>query len=74
MLLLKGYVPMWKWKCVEIHVNYIWSDEKSQSKVDTIPAIIGVKIKINLSCEAFSEKLSANPLVLKKIHTSKKYV
>jgi hypothetical protein len=46
---------MWKWKCLEIHVNYIWSDEKSQSKVDTIRAIIGVKIKINLSCEAFSE-------------------
>jgi hypothetical protein len=54
-------------------MNYIWPEEKSRFHVDTIQAIIAVKTNINLSCEAFSEKLASNPGVLKKIHSSDKF-
>lgn len=54
-------------------MNYIWSDEKSQLKVETMRAILAVKINMGISCEAFSEKISANPAILKQIHSSDKY-
>jgi hypothetical protein len=54
-------------------MNYVWSEEKSRFHVNTIQAILAVKTNIDLSCEAFSEKLASNPGVLKKIHSSDMY-
>jgi hypothetical protein len=54
-------------------MNYIWSQEKSRFRVDTIQTILVVKTNTDLSCEAFSEKLASNPGALKKVHSLHKY-
>jgi hypothetical protein len=54
-------------------VNDIWTVKKSRLKVETLSAITFVKYNVNMSCDAFSTKLSGNEQLLKKIHSSKKY-
>jgi hypothetical protein len=54
-------------------ISYIWSEDKSRFHVDTVQAILAVKMNTDLSCEAFSKKLASNRGVLKKTHSSDKY-
>jgi hypothetical protein len=42
--------------------------------VDKTQAILALKTSNGLSCEAFSEKLASNPGIMKKIHSSDKYL
>lgn len=54
-------------------VNDLWTDEKNQFKVETIKAILSVKMNLPKSCEDFQKILVSKPELLKKIHSSEKY-
>lgn len=54
-------------------VNKLWTVEKSQLSVETIKAILTVRSTYS-SCQHFLEEISQNNNLLKKIHSSEKYL
>ncbi|XP_069701887.1 adenosine deaminase-like isoform X3 [Periplaneta americana] len=54
-------------------MNSIWTDE-SRMKVETVKALLQVKTNFDFSYEELSMKLYGNEQILKKIHSSDKYL
>lgn len=55
-------------------MNKIWTSEKTQLKVETLKALLFTKINFKYSCLEFFNYLKQNEKLLKKIHSSEKYV
>ena len=51
-----------------------WGDEKSRLSVETLSSVLIVKTNINLKCDEFKKTLEENQDLLKKIHSSNKYL
>lgn len=55
-------------------INDFWTKNKSSLVLKTLEAVASVKINCNMKCDNFAEKLEKNKSILKKIHTSEKYI
>ena len=55
-------------------MNSIWTDEKSRMKVETVKALLQLKTNFYFSCEELTVKLHGNEQIIKKIHSSHKYL
>lgn len=54
-------------------INKLWSIDKSQLMVDTVKAILMVKVNYASNCEDFLKQISNNEHLLKQVHKTEKY-
>uniref|UniRef100_A0A034WRC0 HAT C-terminal dimerisation domain-containing protein n=1 Tax=Bactrocera dorsalis TaxID=27457 RepID=A0A034WRC0_BACDO len=54
-------------------INQIWSDEKSQIKIETLRDLLYVRYNIKMTCKEFFEFLKMQPKMLKEIASNEKY-
>lgn len=54
-------------------MNDLWTSEKFRMKVETVKAILTVKVNRNQTFEEIKKGLAANPDLIQKIHSSEKY-
>lgn len=54
-------------------MNKTWTDEKTRLKIETLKAILTIKINLKMSCLQFYEYLTSNPEMLRQIASKEKY-
>lgn len=54
-------------------INNMWTTEKSHLKLETLQAMVQVKVNYVNSCDEFAESIKSNNELLKKVHNVQKY-
>ncbi|ODM88006.1 putative zinc finger protein, partial [Orchesella cincta] len=55
-------------------MNDVWSSEKTTLGLETLKALLNLKINANYSCRELHTELKKQPAILKQIHSSNKYL
>ncbi len=55
-------------------ISKYWTAEKTQMKVETLLAVLNVKVNIPSDCQEFYDVFKASDTLLDQIHNSEKYL
>lgn len=55
-------------------INKVWTEEKSQLKVETLKSIMALKSNFSKSGHEFYEELAKNEKMIKDIYKPQKYI